>query len=126
DDGRPGYTQLRYEMDYDPGVPRRQVIELSIAIAHDFLRLVTADSGKDWHVGFMHREELSLVRYRKFFGCSVAFAEDIDGVAFPTRLLAVTIDAGSQQLQMAAERYVSNLIRRFPLDIGQQVEALVE
>ncbi len=46
--------------------------------------------------------------------------------SFPTRLLAVPIDAGSRELQAAAERYVSNLIRRFPLDIGQQVEALAE
>lgn len=41
-------------------------------------------------------------------------------------MLTVPIDAGNPQLQAAAERYVSNLIRRFPLDIGQQVEALVE
>ena len=37
-------------------VLRRQAMELSIAVAHRFLRMVTADSGKDWHVGFMHRE----------------------------------------------------------------------
>ena len=126
DDERPGYTQLQYAMDHDPAVPRQQVIELSIAVAHGFLRFVTADSGKDWHVGFMHRGVLSLARYRKFFGCAVGFAESADKVIFPTRLLAVPIDAGSQELQAAAERYVSNLIRRFPLDIGQQVEALAD
>ncbi len=126
DDDRPRYTQLRYEMDNDPGVPRGQVVELSIAVAHRFLRFVTADAGKDWHVGFMHRERLSLARYRRFFGCEVGFAEEVDKVVFPTRLLAVPIDAGNPQLQAAAERYVGNLIRRFPLDIGQQVEALVE
>jgi AraC-like DNA-binding protein len=126
EDARPGYSQFRYELDDDPSVPRRQAIELSIAVAHGFLRLATADSGKDWHVAFMHRAGLSPAEYRKFFGCTVGFGELADTVTFPTPLLAVAIDAGNERLQAAAERYVSNLIRRFPLDIGQQVEALVE
>jgi len=125
-DARLGYSQLRYELDTNPGSPRRQAIELSIAVAHGFLRLVTAESGKDWHVAFMHRAGLSPARYRKFFGCTVGFGEVADMVIFPTPLLAVAIDAGNAQLQAAAERYVGNLIRRFPLDIGQQVEALIE
>ena len=125
-DERPGYTQLRYETDHDPRVPRRQVLELSIAVAHGFLLLVTGDAGKDWQVSFMHGAGLPLARYRKFFGCPVGFAAEADMIAFPARLLAVPIDAGNPRLQAAAERYVSNLIRRFPLDVGQQVEALVE
>jgi len=126
DDERPGYTQLRYETDHDPRVPRRQVLELSIAVAHGFLLLMTGDAGKDWQVSFMHGAGLPLARYRKFFGCPVGFAAEADMIAFPARLLAVPIDAGNPRLQAAAERYVSNLIQRFPLDIGQQVEALVE
>jgi AraC-like DNA-binding protein len=126
DDERPAYAQFRYELEHDPALPRRQVVELSIAVAHGFLRLVTADAGKDWEVGFMHRQGQSLARYRRFFGCPVRFAAQADMVVFPARLLAVAIDAGNPQLRAAAERYVSNLIRRFPLDIGQQVEALVE
>jgi AraC-like DNA-binding protein len=125
-DERPGYTQLRFETDLDPAVPHRQGIELSIAVLHRFLRLVTADAGGDWQVGFMHGAGLPLARYRRFFGCPVGFATAADKVAFPARLLAVPIDAGNPQLQAAAERYVGNLIRRFPLDIGQQVQALVE
>ena len=126
-DGEPaGCAQFRYELDRDPRVPRRQVIELSIAVAHGFLRIVTADAGVDWHVGFVHGKGFRIDRYRRFFGCSVGFAEEADRVVFPSRLLEVRMDAGNQQLQVAAERYVSNLIRRFPLDIGMQVETLVE
>ena len=126
DDERAGRTKFVYELDRELRIPRRQTLELSIAVAHSFLRLVTADPGKDWHVGFMHREGLPPAQYRKFFGCDVGLAEEADQIIFPSRLLAVPIDAGNPQLQAAAERYVNNLIRRFPLDIGQQVEALVE
>lgn len=126
DDAYPGYTQLRLDLDLDPGEPRRQVVELSLAVTLGFLRLVTANFGTDWHVGFRHRKGLSLARYRKAFGCPARFGEDADKVVFPTRLLIIPIDPRGHELQATAERYVHSLIRRFPLDIGQQVEALLE
>lgn len=119
-------AHLVYATDLAPDVPVRQLMELSIAVAHAFLRLVTGDSGEDWQIGFRHRVGLTQTRYRTFFGCPVGLGADADELVFPKRLLKVAIDPGTAELRVAAERFVGNLIRRFPLDIGQQVEALIE
>lgn len=124
-DERPGYTQMRYDMLLGPGIPRRQAVELSYAVALGFLRLVTGADTSDWVVGFRHVEGLSPARYRKALGCRVLLGQDVDKLVFPTRLLAAQIDSGSVELQRAAERFVSSVMRRYPLDIAQQVEALI-
>ena len=126
DDARAGHTQLRYELNLAPGVPRRQVVELSYAVAIAFLRLVTGQRGANWRVGFKHAKGLKPARYRKALGCPVQLGGDVDKLVFPTRLLDAPIDSGSAELQREAERFVSNVTRRFPLDVGQQVEALIE
>jgi AraC-like DNA-binding protein len=126
DDARAGHTQLRYELNLDPSVPQRQVVELSYAVAIAFLRLMTGERGANWHVGFRHTKGLKPARYRKALGCPVQLGEDVDKLVFPTRLLDGSIDSGSAELQREAERFVSNVTRRFPLDVGQQVEALID
>ena len=126
DDARTGHTQLRYELNLEPCVPRRQVVELSYAVAIAFLRLVTGERGANWHVGFRHDKGLEPARYRKALGCPVQLGQDVDKLVFPTRLLDAPIDSGSAELQREAERFVSNVTRRFPLDVRHQVEALIE
>lgn len=126
DDPRSGLTEFQYWMDVAAGVPRRQGVELSLAVVYAFMRLVTGDSGAGWRIDFRHPSGLSAARYRRRFGCQVRLGQEFDRLVFPTRLLEVSIDPGSAGLKAAAERYVGNLLRRYPLDIEQQVEALVE
>jgi AraC-like DNA-binding protein len=52
-------------------------------------------------------------------------AQDSDALIFPAQLLDVAIDSSDETLKRVAERFVANLIRRFPLDLGRQVAALV-
>ena len=53
-------------------------------------------------------------------------AQAHDELLFPTRLLAQRIDSNDAGLRQMAERFVGNEMRRFPLDIGRQVEVLVD
>jgi AraC-like DNA-binding protein len=120
------FTQFRYELTLPEGMPRRHVVELSYAVSIGFLRLVTGADGDDWRIGFRHGEGLSAARYRKAYGCAVRLGEDADWLAFPAALLAAPIDPGSEDLRREAERFVGNVIRRFPLDVGHQVEAMID
>jgi hypothetical protein len=104
DDERPGYVQMRYDMLLGPGIPRRQAVELSYAVALGFLRLVTGADTSDWVVGFRHAAGLSPACYRKALGCRVLLGQDVDKLVFPTGLLASQIDSGSVELQRAASR----------------------
>ena len=90
-DAADGSAELRYELHGDGAVPSRQVVELAYVIACKFLRLVTQDEGAGWQVSFHHSPGLSLARYRKTFGCVVAFDQPHDALSFPSRLLDVAI-----------------------------------
>jgi len=125
-DERAKDAELRYDTTVDPDVPRRQAAELSFGVIVPFLRLVTGDPGTNWHVGFRHARGMSPARYHKAFGCSVGFEEEWDRLVFPARLLQTPIDQRSVKLHEAAERFVGNVIRRFPLDVRQQVDTLIE
>ena len=119
-------AELRYELRGDDGAPSCQVVELSYANACKFLRLLTQHDGAGWRVSFRHSQALSPARYRKAFGCVVTFDQPHDALSFPSRLLDVAIDPANAELRRNAERYVRNVVRRFPLDIGSQTAALAE
>ena len=125
-DAANGSAELRYELPGDDSAPSRQVVELSYANACKFLRLLTQHDGAGWRVRFRHSRALSPARYRKAFGCAVTFDQPHDALSFPSRLLDVAIDPANAELRRNAERYVRNVVRRFPLDIGSQTAALAE
>jgi AraC-like DNA-binding protein len=73
-----------------------------------------------------HSAGVSPARYRKAFGCTVFFEQPFDALIFPSGLLDVKIDQANDDLRRKAERYVNDVVQRFPLDIGKQTSALVD
>ncbi len=123
---RPGYSQLRCEVNPGVDMPRRQAIELCLGVAQRFLLTVTGDAGADWHVSFRHSSALAPARYGQHFCGTVRLEQEFNTLSLPTRLFELALAPDNAVLSSAAERYISNVIRRFPLDIAQQVEALIE
>jgi AraC-like DNA-binding protein len=126
DPERPGYSQVQIRVADDGSRPMGQVVELCFGVAQQFLRSVTQDAGADWLVRFRHRAVLTAAQYAAYFPCPVLNGQTADTLSLPTRLLEVPISPSDSAMQVAAQRYVNNLVRRFPLDITHQVEALVE
>ena len=124
-DDRAGFMQLRYELTLPPGAPRRQGIELSYAVAIDFLRMLSPAPTDDWQIWFRHADGLSSAQYRHRFGCPVQLGQDADALIVPAALLDTPVHHGNPELLRMGERFVSNVMRRFPLDIAAQVESLV-
>jgi len=125
-DDKVGYTRFRYDLGLDEDVPRRHAMELSYAIARQFLRLATNSSGEDWQVNFRHRRALSPRAYRRYFRCATTFGSAFDYLSFPSGLLAAPINQASPDLRAMAQRYLRNVERRYPLDVRRQVLELVE
>jgi AraC-like DNA-binding protein len=119
------YACLRYELHLPTELPHRQNSELAYAIAVKFLRLVSSTAPDDWVIHFSHSEGLSPSRYRRHLDCEVRLAQDFDALYFPAELLDVTIDTSDPVLARTAASFVSDVIRRFPLDIELQVETLI-
>jgi AraC-like DNA-binding protein len=124
-DQRAGYVQLRYDLALAPHAPRRHGIELSYAVAIDFLRLLSPGPIDDWQIWFRHTTGLSAARYQRRFSCPVRLGQEVDALIVPLALLDAPVNQHSPELLRMGERFVSNVMRRAPLDIAAQVEALV-
>ena len=125
DDARPGHARLR--LAFDPGVAlaQRQAVELSFGVTTHFLRMTSNDSGDGWTLSLRHAALPGTV-YRRYFSGAVLCGQAFDALSFPSRLLDLALAPDSIALQAAAQRYVNSLVRRYPLDITRQVEALVD
>jgi AraC-like DNA-binding protein len=116
---------LRYELHLPQGTAHRQNSELAYTIAFDFLRMISHQPGDDWLIHLSHAKGLSKARYRKHLGCVVRLGQPFEALYFPAKLLDFPVDAADPELVATAERFVSHVVRRHPLDIGKQVETLV-
>jgi AraC-like DNA-binding protein len=123
---RAGFSQIRIAVADDGSRPLRHMVELYFGVIEQFLRSVTGDGGAGWRIAFRHDSPLAPVHYGAYFAATVSLRQSCDKLSFPSRLLGVPIAPSGSALQVAAQRYVSNLRRRFPLDITHQVETLVE
>jgi AraC-like DNA-binding protein len=121
-----GVTSLHCGLPGFDGPPSRHVVELSYVIACKVLRLIAQDAGADWQVNLPHSAGVSPARYRKAYGCTVCFEQPFDALMFPSELLDVKIDQANDELRRKAERYINDVVQRFPLDIGKQTSALVD
>ncbi|MCB1688177.1 MAG: AraC family transcriptional regulator [Halioglobus sp.] len=121
-----GLSAIHYSLNLDPGAPRRQLMELTYMVAYRFLCMVTSTTQENWRVHFRHERGLTAEEYAHYFNCPVRMAQAHDELLFPTRILAHRINSNDVRLRQMAERFVGNEIRRFPLDIGRQIEELVD
>jgi len=120
-----GYARLRYALHLPTELPHRQNSELAYGIAVQFLRLLSSATPGDWLIHFAHAEGLIPSRYRRHLGCEVRLAQDVDALFFPADLVDARIDTSDPVLTRTAASFVSDVIRRFPLDIELQVETLI-
>jgi len=116
---------LRYQLNLPASIAHRQNSELAYAIAVDFVRMISRQPGADWRVCLAHDNGLSRAQYRKHLGCEVRLGQPFEALYFPARILQSPVDAADPQLVATAERFVSHVVRRHPLDIAMQVETLL-
>jgi AraC-like DNA-binding protein len=121
-----GVTSLHCGLPGFDGPPSRHVVELSYVIACKALRMIAQDAGTDWQVNLPHSPAVSATCYRKAYGCTVCFEQPFDALIFPSELLDARIDQANDELRRKAERYINDVVQRFPLDIGKQTSALVD
>ena len=119
-----GRVLITYDLHLAPGEARRHATELSFCVLQNFLLLATGGDCSGWEFQFRHPQPDPSPAYAEFFHCPVRFGQPRDRMALPASLLAVPIDQDNAMLRDTAERFVGNVIRRHPLDLAQQVEAL--
>lgn len=126
DSENPTSVLVCYDLKLAENAPRAQIMELSYAVAWNFFRLISGDTGKSWKISFQHSPAGSSAQYRRHFSGSVDFNQHLDAITLPRHLLALPINPDSAKLRAITERFISNVLRRHPIDIGSRVAALVE
>ena len=106
-------------------VPPRQIIEQSYAMAAKLWRMVEPAGGAPIRIHLRHPAALNKATYQRAYQCPVLFEQPHDAIWLPQAALTVPIDHADSRLRDAAEHYVASILKRFPLDLGKQVETLI-
>lgn len=121
------HMEIRYEIDMADGEARRQAMELSFVVFLRFLGIYAPQALTHTRVRFRHAQILDGQAYREYLRCPVSFEQDFNAVLLPPSLADEPMaNTTNEALRAVAERYISSVVRRFPLDIGQQVRTLAE
>jgi AraC-like DNA-binding protein len=121
----PDFLSVRYALNLGPLVPRRQIMELSYAVAWKFWAMLVPAEAGNAHIQLRHSRALDESVYRRYFGCPLSFDQPIDAINVPRMAINIKIDRANSKLRGVVEQFVSNIVRRYPVDIGQQVGNLV-
>lgn len=104
---------------------QRQIVELSYGVAYRFLQTVAGERRTGWEVRWRHARAMPGRVYARYFDCPLRFGQPHDEILLPLAVLDRVIDTDRGGLAAAAERFVRHTMRRFPLDIGRQVEEYI-
>ena len=121
----PAYLQVQYRLRLSDQVPPRQIIEQSYAMAAKLWRMVEPAGGAPIRIHLRHPAALNKATYQRAYQCPVLFEQPHDAIWLPQAALTVPIDHADSRLRDAAEHYVASILKRFPLDLGKQVETLI-
>lgn len=124
-DQRDGYTQIRFHFALPTQVPQRQAIELAFGVTVRIIRFLSSNVSDEWEIWLTHDDDFVISRYREHFHCRVRLGQNHDALIVPTSLLSVQIKEASFELSQMAERIITSIVRRFPLDLAAQIETLV-
>ncbi len=121
------HMEVRYELVIRDEEARRHAMELSFAVLLRFLRIYTPQAITQTRITFRHEQALDGRLYRKHFHCPASFAQERNAVVLPLGLATEPLaDNANEELRVVAERYIQSVVRRFPLDLGNQVRTLIE
>ncbi|WP_108124702.1 AraC family transcriptional regulator [Saccharospirillum mangrovi] len=124
DDGR--WLGVQYRLRLSANIDGRQIIEQSYAMAFKLWSMVAPQRVQEAHIILRHAPVLPLATYANYFGCPLSFDQPQDAILLPLDALATPLAQTDDSLRATAERYVAHIIRRHPLDVGRQVEQLID
>jgi AraC-like DNA-binding protein len=100
---------IREELVVDPGTPTRQAIELAVGILARHSSALLGNFWKPRAVHFTHPAHADLTFHRRFFGCSLEFGSDFNGLVCAAADLDYPNPAADPELVRYAESFVTAL-----------------
>ena len=111
-DVQDGNAILSLAIDLDRMVPMRQGIELGIGFLHRSLQRLLGASWKPSVVCFAHGAPVRRDAHRRFFGTTVEFNQDYNGIVFPARDIDALVPMADAALAGHVRQYLDTLSSR--------------
>lgn len=121
----PAIVCVRYVLDLDPSIASRQIVEQSYGMASKLWARVALTELANARILLRHPPALDPAVYRSYFGCACHFHQDIDAILLPRHAMDFVVEHSNPELLAGAEAFITNILRRYPLDVAKQVEVLV-
>ncbi len=125
-DDDPDLKRIAVNLDIEGCPQRNQVTELTMGVACNVLKLLSGATFLPERVLLRHAPSLPDRRYRDWFGCAVRFGTTVNALQIRTEILAMPIDQTQPGLLRMAQAYVESIIGQRPMNLPDQVSALVE
>lgn len=121
----PASPRLLFELRLPATVRQRQVIELTLAMAHKTLLLLYGPTFQARSVFFRNTSPMHQARYKSFFKTRTYFGQSCNGLLLRPEHLSKCIDQQNTQLHDALIGFVSGLSQSKNMSLSSQVTQLI-
>lgn len=116
---------IREEMLVRPSTSTRQSMELAVAVMFRILRELAGSQWKPLQVCFAHRPPRSVLAHKAFFGPSVAFNQDFNGIVCATVDLQSPQKANDPGMARFARQYLDQAMSQQNQSARETVRQLI-
>jgi AraC-like DNA-binding protein len=109
---RQGMAILNLAIDAGRPVPVRQGIELGLGFLHRSLQQLLGESWKPREICFTYARPAKMEVYRRFFGTSIKFNQDYNGIVYNLRDLDAPVPAADSAMARHVQQYLDALASR--------------
>jgi AraC-like DNA-binding protein len=122
---RDGRAVLQFAIDVGRPVPTRQGVELGVGFLHRSLQQLLGGRWKPQSIHFTHARPERIEAHRRFFGTTIRFNEDFNGIVCDAHDLDAALPAADAAMARHVQRYLDTLTSRPRVTMGAQVRECI-
>lgn len=118
-------ANLGFNLEIASRPDRRQIMELSLGVAFQTMKMLIRPDFHPQRVVFSHPRGLPMRQYRNYFGCPVEFNADRDALIISSDDMLQPIDGADSGIRTMMENFVSEAIAANSLSFSDVVKDLI-
>ncbi len=119
-----GYYRLNYEI-LETGLPQRQVMELSMGVGMQILRLLAGQQARPLGMYFPHSQMAPEASYKEVYRCRVYFEQGWCGFHIADAVAHQSIDSADPQTRQLVTQFLESKFRTTETSMVLQVKELI-
>jgi len=116
---------LKLAIDVGRPLPVRQAVELGLGFLHRCLQQLLGERWKPGAIHFTHARPDRTAAHRRFFGTTIAFNQDFNGVVFLAHDIDAAVPASDPTMARLVQQYLDTLASRPRATMGAEVRECI-